>query len=216
MKTNKFLNSFIYFVLAFVIFAVEQATTLFVGVSQIWQILLLALVILLVCGATLYIAKRVGLLQGFKALGNSRALKTIFLGFLVLYLVKMLGGIVLVLEGVTNTGNQEIIESAGMHPLILTLFTAVVAPIVEETVFRGLLMGRVFNSQSVIGLLISSFLFGLIHVPTTIGAWILYGGMGLVLGWIYRKTEKLEYTIAIHFLNNALAVALMFVLTLLT
>lgn len=215
MKTNKFLNSFIYFALAFVIFAVEQATTLFVGVSQIWQILLLALVILLVCGATLYIAKRVDLLQGLKVLENSGALKTIFLGFLVLYLVKMLGGIVLVLEGVTNTGNQEIIESAGMHPLILTLFTAVVAPIVEETVFRGLLMGRVFNSQSVIGLLISSFLFGLIHVPTTIGAWILYGGMGLVLGWIYRKTEKLEYTIAIHFLNNALAVALMFVLTLL-
>lgn len=216
MKTNKFLNSFIYFALAFVIFAVEQTSTAFIGVKQTWQILLLALACLAISAITLYIAKRVDLLQGFKALGNSRALKTIFLGFLVLYLVKMLGGIVLVLEGVTNTGNQEIIESAGMHPLILTLFTAVVAPIVEETVFRGLLMGRVFNSQSVIGLLISSFLFGLIHVPTTIGAWILYGGMGLVLGWIYRKTEKLEYTIAIHFLNNALAVALMFVLTLLT
>lgn len=215
MKNNSILKRCLYFGCAFLIFLVEQLPIFFISVSQLWQVLLLSAVLLIISGLTLYIAKRANLLEGFKALANGRAWLYILLGFLVLYLVKILGGITLVLEGLESTSNQAAIENAGMHPLVMVLLTVIVAPIVEETVFRGFIMGRVFDRQSILGLLISSFLFGLAHLPTSIGAWIIYGGMGLVLGWVYRKTEKLEYTMMIHFLNNGFAIALMYLLMML-
>jgi membrane protease YdiL (CAAX protease family) len=43
-------------------------------------------------------------------------------------------------------------------------------------------------------------------MPTDLGSWILYGGMGLVLALVYQKTKKLEYSIAVHALNNFLGV----------
>ena len=55
-------------------------------------------------------------------------------------------------------------------------------------------------------------------VSSTIGAVITVnvisniGGMGLVLALIYHRTQKLEYTIAVHFINNALGVLFMLLL----
>jgi predicted metal-dependent membrane protease len=43
----------------------------------------------------------------------------------------------------------------------------------------------------------------------SIGAWIIYSGMGVVLATIYRTTKKLEYGIMAHVINNALAVSMM-------
>ncbi|WP_411198121.1 CPBP family glutamic-type intramembrane protease [Streptococcus salivarius] len=43
----------------------------------------------------------------------------------------------------------------------------------------------------------------------SIGAWIIYSGMGVVLATVYRTTKKLEYGIMAHMINNALAVSMM-------
>lgn len=139
-----------------------------------------------------------------------KAWKTILVGFVVLTIVKYIGGVVLLLEnGIgANTENQAALEQLGMSPLLLVVLTAIAAPIVEETVMRGLILGRLFNN-SYLGVILSSLLFGLLHIPTNIGSWIIYGGMGLVLAVVYHKTQKLEYTIAIHFINNALGVLFM-------
>jgi len=112
-------------------------------------------------------------------------------------------------EGITNTANQKVLESIHMNPIILITRSMIMAPIVEEVVFRGLLMARVFNSNSIVGLIVSSFLFGLVHIPNSIGAWIIYGGMGLALATVYRTTKKLEYSIMAHMINNTLAVSMM-------
>ena len=122
---------------------------------------------------------------------------------------------VMMWEGVSNSTNQEIIENAHMNPFLLITFTVIMAPIVEELVFRGLLMGRVFNPDSIVGLIVSSLLFGLVHMPNSIGVWIVYAGMGLALGIAYRKFQKLEYCIMAHIINNSIAVSMMLLLQLL-
>ena len=159
---------------------------------------------------TVYVAKRVELLSHLEELKTWKAWKTILVGFVVLTIVKYIGGVVLLLEnGIgANTENQAALEQLGMSPLLLVVLTAIAAPIVEETVMRGLILGRLFNN-SYLGVILSSLLFGLLHIPTNIGSWIIYGGMGLVLAVVYHKTQKLEYTIAIHFINNALGVLFM-------
>lgn len=208
---KKLLTALKYFFLALGLLFLEQLPTAFIAADQpFWQSALIILALLIVAALTVFVAKRVGLLNHLKDLKTWKAWKTILVGFVVLTIVKYIGGVVLLLEnGIgANTENQAALEQLGMSPLLLVVLTAIAAPIVEETVMRGLILGRVFNN-SYLGVILSSLLFGLLHIPTNIGSWIIYGGMGLVLAVVYHKTQKLEYTIAIHFINNALGVLFM-------
>ncbi len=208
---KKFLTALKYFFLALGLLFLEQLPTAFITKNQpFWQSLVIVLALLVVVAITIYVAKRVGLLNHLADLKTAKAWKTILLGFIALTVVKYIGGVVLILEKGfdADTANQTALEQLGMSPLLLIILTAIAAPIVEETIMRGLILGRVFNN-SYLGVIISSLLFGLLHMPTDIGSWIIYGGMGLVLALIYHKTEKLEYTIGIHFINNALGVLIM-------
>ena len=211
---KKLLTALKYFFLALGLLFLEQLPTAFIAADQpFWQSALIILALLIVAALTVFVAKRVGLLNHLKDLKTWKAWKTILVGFVVLTIVKYIGGVVLLLEnGIgANTENQAALEQLGMSPLLLIVLTAIAAPIVEETVMRGLILGRVFNN-SYLGVILSSLLFGLLHIPTNIGSWIIYGGMGLVLAVVYHKTQKLEYTIAIHFINNALGVLRMLLL----
>ena len=138
-----------------------------------------------------------------------------WLDLLGIYIVTRIGAMVMMWEGVSNSTNQEIIENAHMNPFVLITVTVIMAPIVEELIFRGLLMGRVFNPDSIVGLILSSLLFGLVHMPNSIGVWIIYAGMGFILGTVYRKFQKLEYCIMAHMINNSIAVSMMLLLQLL-
>lgn len=208
---KKLLTALKYFFLALGLLFLEQLPTAFIAADQpFWQSVLITLALLVVAVFTVYVAKRVELLSRLEELKTWKAWKTILVGFVVLTIVKYIGGVVLLLEnGIgANTENQAALEQLGMSPLLLVVLTAIAAPIVEETVMRGLILGRLFNN-SYLGVILSSLLFGLLHIPTNIGSWIIYGGMGLVLAVVYHKTQKLEYTIAIHFINNALGVLFM-------
>lgn len=90
----------------------------------------------------------------------------------------------------------------------------VLAPLVEEFVFRGLLqpwLRRRFGI--VLSILGSGILFGLAHQEL----WLTISNivMGIVLASIYEYTGSLWVTIWIHFVNNATVVAIIVALVLL-
>ena len=205
---KKLVSFFKYLGLAVGVIFLEQLPIAFLRKNQpFWQTFMLILAFLVVTLVTVLIAKRLGFLNHASQLLTRGAWKSIFMGFLVMVPVRMLGGITLVLEHGTkaNTLNQSVIENLGMSPALLFVMTVVAAPIVEEFVFRGLIVKQAFQFSK-LGIFVSSFLFGALHMPTDLGSWILYGGMGLVLAMIYRKTQKLEFSIAVHALNNFLGV----------
>lgn len=205
---KKLVSFFKYLGLAVGVIFLEQLPIAFLRKNQpFWQTLMLILAFLVVTLVTVLIAKRLGFLNHVSQLMTGDAWKSIFMGFLVMVPVRMLGGITLVLEhgAKANTLNQSVIENLGMSPALLFAMTVVAAPIVEEFVFRGLIVKQAFQFSK-LGVLVSSLLFGALHMPTDLGSWILYGGMGLVLAMIYRKTQKLEFSIAVHALNNFLGV----------
>ena len=212
MNKESILKRFLYFLLAFLILCIEQAPTIFVRVKDVRAVSLLILVMLLISAGALFLGKRMGLLEGFKTLSSLKAWGMIGLTYLGIYIVTRVGGMVMQMEGVSNSANQAAIENAHMNPFLLITFTVIMAPIVEELVFRGLLMGRVFNPDSIVGLIVSSLLFGLVHMPNSTGVWIVYAGMGLALGIAYRKFQKLEYCIIAHIINNSIAVSMLLLL----
>lgn len=212
MKVWPLVKRGLYLVLGFSILLLEQLPLVYIGLDKPWSILALPLVMLGITGACLYLGKVLGLIEGFKTLKGSAPWKLIGFDFLGIYLIKTIGGIILQLEGHTSTSNQESIQNANINLLILFVFVVIAAPIVEELVFRGILMGKVFNPGSIIGMLVSAFLFGFVHTPDSIGAWIIYGGMGLGLAYIYRRTHKLEHAIVVHMINNSLSFIFMLAL----
>ena len=92
--------------------------------------------------------------EGFKALSSLKAWGMIGLTYLGIYIVTRIGAMVMMMEGVSNSTNQATIENAHMNPFLLITLTVIMAPIVEELVFRGILMGRVFNPDSIVGLIV--------------------------------------------------------------
>lgn len=157
-------------------------------------------------GYALHAAKRLGLLGSFEVFKRWQTYVWLLGGLLAIYVIDALGVFLLVQQYgdyVAPKNQQGLIESQMPHYL---LFFDVVcsAPIVEEILMRGILMGRLFRRYSLIGLLLSTFLFGLMHGPSDLGSWVIYGGMGLVQGLLYWKTRRLEMNIALHALQNAI------------
>ena len=215
MNKGSILKRFLYLLLAFLILIIIQGPTIYLGVKDASLVSLLVFLLLLKSAGALFLGKRLGLLEGFKTLSSLNAWGMIGLTYLGIYIVTRIGAMVMMMEGVSNSTNQATIENTHMNPFVLITFTVIMAPIVEELVFRGILMGRVFNPDSIVGLILSSLLFGLAHMPNSIGVWIVYAGMGFVLGTVYRKCQKLEYCIMAHMINNSIAVSMMLLLQLL-
>ena len=212
MNKESILKRFLYFLLAFLILIIIQGPTIYLGVKDASLVSLLVFLLLLKSAGALFLGKRMGLLEGFKTLSSLKAWGMIGLTYLGIYIVTRIGAMVMMWEGVSNSTNQATIENIHMNPIVLITLTVIMAPIVEELVFRGLLMGRVFNPDSIVGLILSALLFGLVHTPNSMGVWIIYGGMGLVLATVYRVSKKLEYSIMAHMINNSIAVSMMLLL----
>lgn len=125
------------------------------------------------------------------------------------FLRLMVGG------GIDDSVNQEAATSLIMsYPLLMSFLSVCLAPFQEELIFRLAMMNLFGNSkyQKLAGWLISSLVFGLLHVIGS-GEWIHligYSVSGLILGWFYLKTDNIWYSIAIHLVNNLIATLLVF------
>ncbi|WP_025729772.1 CPBP family intramembrane glutamic endopeptidase [Atopobacter phocae] len=106
--------------------------------------------------------------------------------------------------------NKEITEQIfENYPLYINLFVSALVPaIVEEMMFRGFLLKGIFRNRYVSGLFITSVIFSLAHNPINLVEFIIYGYSGIILGWVYLKTDRLEASILLHFINNGIVVLL--------
>lgn len=90
--------------------------------------------------------------------------------------------------------------------VLLVLIVVIGAPIIEELFFRGLLL-RSFENRfgRRWGLVISSAIFGSLHLqPLQFPALF---AVGLILGYLAQRTDRLGPSIFAHFAFNAVAVA---------
>ncbi len=88
-------------------------------------------------------------------------------------------------------------------PIPLILFVAIIGPIFEELIFRGLLLKklRVYGDKTAI--IYTSIAFGLFH--TNISQILFAAVIGAVLGYVVCKTNNIKYSIIIHIIINMLS-----------
>ena len=95
----------------------------------------------------------------------------------------------------------------GLYNGWLIFVIVVVAPVVEELLFRGIIFTRWAHKWGVKrAIIFSSLLFGVLHLDGTLDAFVF----GVVMAILYLRTRTLLVPIACHMLNNAVAVALAF------
>lgn len=86
-----------------------------------------------------------------------------------------------------------------------------VIPFAEELFFRGVLYGWLRRRYGVwIGMAVSALVFAIAHADLAIGVSNLI--LGLVLAWVYERSQSLWVPVTVHAANNSLAVVLLYAL----
>lgn len=86
----------------------------------------------------------------------------------------------------------------------MMLTSIVLAPILEEILFRGIVQDSLtYKYGPLRGILLGAAVFGIVHIipQQVINAFLI----GLVLGYIYYRTRSLIPVMVIHCVNNAIA-----------
>lgn len=116
--------------------------------------------------------------------------------------------------------NQLIIEEAfGQSPLLIAITALIMAPIVEEIVFRGALYRSLRNCRSYwFAIAISILSFGFVHVLQSLltGNYqdlysiILYSAMGFFFVKAYEETGSIFPAIFLHLIVNSVGVLVIY------
>lgn len=93
---------------------------------------------------------------------------------------------------------MDIFSMKGFFPF---LSIVILAPIIEELIFRGIILdGFLKRYKIVTSLIISSFLFGILHINPVQAIPAFIGG--IFLGWVYYQTRSVGMTILLHLSIN--------------
>ena len=132
--------------------------------------------------------------------------------YLLFALVVMLG---LLMEGQANLNDAAIAGRIGDAPRSTILMVVFLAPVVEETLFRGYVFGCLREVHRGLAYLASCLLFALLHVwqfaaargdLTYLLLMVQYLVPGAVMAWTYERSGSLWGSVLLHGVVNGLAV----------
>ena len=149
--------------------------------------------------------------RGFENLKKRRFIRDIAIGYVVRVVLTMLLALVVPLQQTDNQANIESLLSSTSIVLMLIL-TCVVAPIVEELVFREAIIGAFKDKMNPwILTAISIFFFVLLHSISNSGgidwsAALMYVPLTIPLVGMYRYYEdNVAASMLMHFVSNSVA-----------
>ena len=149
--------------------------------------------------------------QGWKECGRFQ-FRWAYLGVFFLFFILMFVwvNITTLIFPSTQNGSEMMKEAANLtgisYFLMRILYGSLIAPIVEELVFRGLLMTALSKFKKYyVDVVVSSTLFSLIHVLQygwVLTDFIVYAGAGLLFGMLFRYTRSVYWPMALHIVWN--------------
>lgn len=120
-------------------------------------------------------------------------------GFLFSALVTVIPFPEILMESYTSS--SEAVKD-GTDPVLALLSTVLLAPVVEEIIFRGYMLNRLLSwFDENMSILLTSAVFALCHVSLI---WIAYAFlMGAVLAKVSMEEDNISYSMALHIGFNA-------------
>ncbi|MCR5140774.1 MAG: CPBP family intramembrane metalloprotease [Bacteroidaceae bacterium] len=125
-----------------------------------------------------------------------------------IYSLMYLGGLMMEAVNLPNLLEDTFMDMS--HSIWGIISIALVAPVLEECLFRGAIEGHLltlWKGKPWAAIVVSGLIFGIIHLNP---AQMLYASIiGIVLGWLRWRTGSVYPGIIGHILNNSLAVVFM-------
>lgn len=137
----------------------------------------------------------------------------VILGYFVLLIgMSFFGQLNMLLFHQTQTANNQAIAQMLTHNQLATVVFAIssftLTPVAEELIFRGVLTNLFFKPDWFWPkIILSGLVFSFAHISTNIVSFCTYCFMGMVLAYVYRRSGSLKNSIALHALNNVVAMA---------
>jgi len=126
----------------------------------------------------------------------------------IIWIAHIIYMLIITFMGITLPENAltELLQKPTLLLLLANIFlVAVAAPIIEETLFRGLLLAGLRTYFGVwTAIVISAAIFSALHFEV-IGFFPRFA-LGVGLGYLYTKSRSLYPAIGLHSLNNLIAV----------
>ena len=92
--------------------------------------------------------------------------------------------------------------SSNLSAVCLYLNVSLIGPIVEEIMFRGIILNRLSKRWGYnVGIIVSSLLFAIQHLEMAIIGAFLWG---IIMSLLYLKTNNIMIPITVHIINNSL------------
>lgn len=147
-------------------------------------------------------------------------LQAVVLGFAFYYALAWLLALVFSFLGLVpvNPNDQYVASLAGNNFRLVAVCTILLAPMVEETLFRGLIFGNLHQKSRILAYVLSALLFAVMHVWQYVGdvGWsntilcaIQYIPAGVALGWTLEKSDTIWAPILVHSLINAVSMGIL-------
>ena len=133
----------------------------------------------------------------------SRYMVTAIICIFMMYAGNILGTIITALLQLLpglSAGNPILGYATDNALLPKVLFLVILAPVIEEYIFRKQLIDRMHIYGEKLAVITSALMFGLFH--GNLSQFFYAFALGLVFGYVYLKTGKLRYSIGLHMLIN--------------
>lgn len=154
--------------------------------------------------------------ESYQSLRNSKDFfKHLIILFAEMFLVMFVINLVMSLFSLGESANQQSVGSfASVYPNVFLFSSLIFAPIVEETIFRGIFYRQILSfANKNIAIVVSMVSFGMIHIWNAVQSQQfselvflpLYGFMGYFFVKAYERTDSLFGAICLHLMWNSLA-----------
>ncbi len=160
------------------------------------------------------------LLRSFRAIRFWEVVQAVILGLALHYAGTFAYGLIVTLLKLEFTSfNDETIQMLAEQGKAAMIVCAVIlAPMVEETLVRGLIFGAIRRKSRILAYIVSVLFFAAIHVwqyllvedvvPVLLAA-LQYIPAGIALGWTYEKSNNIWAPIFMHMTVNAISFGLL-------
>lgn len=119
-----------------------------------------------------------------------------------------------------NANNDAVTLMMRNHRVPMLICTCALAPVVEESLCRGLIFGTLRGKNRIVAYAVSMLAFAILHVWQYVGVYtvwnlllvsVTYLPAGLALAWAYEKSNTVWASILTHASINFITAALLFV-----
>ena len=132
-------------------------------------------------------------------LGFGNALVLFLISVFIMYTGSILGSVLSMVLSDGEATNATAELAMDNHPLKV-LFMVILAPVLEEFVFRKQLIDRTRHYGEKTAVMLSAVTFGLLH--QNLFQFFYAFGLGLLLAYIYLRTGRLRYSAILHAVIN--------------